>query len=110
VLGGQEVVVAGDDDQSALATRGPDWFTDVYELSPGAQSLVTLFGGQHSLGGVHGYRAADTTDESPARVELVRRTSTAFLRTVLGVDATAWDTEVTAVATTPEPAGRLDTK
>ena len=104
------LVVAGDDDQSALSTRGPDWFTDVYNLSPGAQSLVTLFGGQHSLGGVHGYRVADTTDESPERVDLIRRTSTAFLRTSLGIDTTAWNTEITAVSATPHPAGRIDSK
>jgi dienelactone hydrolase len=104
------LVVAGDDDQSALSTRGPDWFTDVYRLSPGAQSMVTLFGGQHSLGGVHGYRAADTTDESPERVDLIRRTSTAFLRTSLDIDATAWNTEITTVRATPNPAGRIDSK
>jgi dienelactone hydrolase len=104
------LVVAGDDDQSALSTRGPDWFTDVYELSPGAQSLVTLFGGQHSLGGIHGYRAADTTDESPARVDVIRQTSTAFLRTALDIDSIAWDTEIAAVGATPDPAGRIDSK
>ncbi|AEV87292.1 Platelet-activating factor acetylhydrolase [Actinoplanes sp. SE50] len=104
------LVVAGDADQSALSTRGPDWFTDVYHLSPGAQGLLTVFGGEHLLGGIHGYRAADTTDESPRRVELIRRASTAFLRTALGIDATAWHTEVDAVRATPDPAGRIDTK
>ncbi len=70
------LVVAGDHDQSLLSTRGLDWFTDVYALSPGAQSLVTVFGGEHSLGGIHAYKATDTTDESPERVDVVRRTST----------------------------------
>ncbi|GIM91928.1 alpha/beta hydrolase family protein [Paractinoplanes toevensis] len=98
------LVIAGDDDQSALSTRGPDWFTDVYRLSPGARSLVTVFGGRHSLGGIHAYQAADTTDESPERVDLVRRTSTAFLRTELGIDTTAWD----AAIATAGAAGRID--
>ncbi|GAA2642217.1 alpha/beta hydrolase family protein [Paractinoplanes durhamensis] len=97
------LVVAGDDDQSALSTRGPDWFTDVHRLSPGAQHLVTVFGGQHSLGGIHAYRATDTTDESPARVDLIRRTTTAFLRTALGVDAGAWD----SAAASTESAGAI---
>ncbi|GIF23785.1 dienelactone hydrolase [Actinoplanes tereljensis] len=100
------LVVAGDDDQSALSTRGPDWFTDVYRLSPGAQGLVTLFGGQHSLGGIHAYKSTDTTDESPARVELIRRTSTAFLQAALGLNPTAWDTEIAA----PDPAGLVTVK
>lgn len=102
------LVVAGDHDQSLLSTRGPDWFTDAYALSPGAQSLLTLFGGQHSLGGIHAYKATDTTDESPERVEVVRRTSTAFLKKALGIDGAAWD-EVTAAAAT-QRAGRLDSK
>ncbi len=84
------LVVAGDHDQSLLSTRGPDWFTDVYRLSPGAQHLVTAHGGEHSLGGIHAYSATDTTDESPERVDLVRRTTTAFLHAALGTHPEAW--------------------
>lgn len=102
------LVVAGDHDQSLLSTRGPDWFTDVYTLSPGAWSLVTLTGGEHSLGGIQGYKATDTMDESPERVDLVRRASTAFLKQALGVDGAAWE-ELTAAAAT-ETAGRVDAK
>ena len=74
------LVVAGDKDQSALSVRGPDWFTDAYRLSPGAKTLLTLFGAEHSLGGVSGYASTETTDESPERVALIRRVTTAFLR------------------------------
>lgn len=104
------LVVWGDHDQSALSTRGPDWFTDVYRLSPGARSLLTLFGAEHSLGGIHGYRASDTTDENPAAVALVARASTAFLTTALGVDAAAWDDEVAAVAAEADAVGRVESK
>jgi dienelactone hydrolase len=104
-------VVAGDQDQSLLSTRGPDWFTDVHALSPGAQSLLTLFGAEHSLGGIHAYRSADTTDEDPQRVELVRRTSTAFLRQALGIDdGAAWNDVIAELATAADPAGRIQTK
>jgi len=102
------LVVAGDHDQSLLSSRGPDWFTDVYALSPGAQHLVTVLGGEHSLGGIQAYKATDTTDESPERVELARRTSTAFLKQALGVDGAAWDEVIVGAAT--EPAGRIDSK
>lgn len=75
------LVVAGDKDQSALtATRGPDWFTDVYHDSPGAKALLTLHGAEHSLGGITGYGVTETTDENPALVAVVQRVSTAFLR------------------------------
>ncbi|MBY0689138.1 chlorophyllase [Microbacterium marinilacus] len=101
------IVVAGDHDQSALSTRGPDWFTDVYRYAPGARHLVTLFGGEHSLGGIQDYGSTATTDESPERVDLVRRATTAFLQDALGVDGRAW-AELTA---TPSSAvGRVDSK
>jgi dienelactone hydrolase len=98
------LVVAGDDDQSPLSTRGPDWFTDAYHLSPGAQHLVTLHGGEHSLGGIQGYSSTATTDESPERVDLVRHATTAFLKTALGIDAGAWSELTTTTV------GRLDSK
>ncbi|MCO8271593.1 alpha/beta fold hydrolase [Actinoplanes sp. TRM 88003] len=101
------IVVAGDNDQSQLSTRGPDWFTDIYHHSPGAQHLVTLHGGEHTLGGIQDYSSTLTSDESPERVDLVRRTTTAFLRTALGIDAKAWS-ELTA--TPAEPVGHIDSK
>lgn len=104
------LVVWGDHDQSALSTRGPDWFTDVYRLSPGARALVTLFGAEHSLGGIPGYRAADTTDENPAVVSLVARASTAFLQTQLGIDLAAWGAQVAALADEAESVGRIESR
>ncbi|MCP9624329.1 chlorophyllase [Nocardia otitidiscaviarum] len=104
------LVVAGDHDQSHLSTRGPDWFTDAYTHSPGAQSLLTIHGGEHSLGGIHGYNARDTTDESPERVALIRRAARAFLRDVLGIDDTDWKQLRTDLAQAAEPIGRIDTK
>ncbi|MET9226565.1 chlorophyllase [Lentzea sp. NPDC003310] len=101
------LAVAGDADQSLLGKRGPDWFTDVYHHGPGARALLTLFGGEHSLGGIHGYNAADTTDENPERVALIRRTAWAFLLDALGVDDVPWkqvrDEDLA-------PVGRLDLK
>lgn len=83
------LIVAGDKDDSPLSVRGPDWFTDAYRLSPAPKSLLTLFGAEHTLGGIHAYRSADTTDESPERVALIQRLSTAFLRgTFADEDAT----------------------
>lgn len=103
-------VVAGDHDRSHLSTRGPDWFTDVYTHSPGARSLLTVFGGEHSLGGIHGYNAADTTDESPERVALIRETTWAYLRSALGIDDTAWKEAQLALARTADPIGRIENK
>lgn len=101
------LVVAGDHDQSPLSTRGPDWFTDVYHLSPGAQHLVTVIGGEHMLGGIQDYESTATTDESPERVDLVRRTTTAFLQTTLGIAPEAW---ATAAENGFGPLARIESK
>ncbi|QCX74512.1 esterase [Streptomyces sp. YIM 121038] len=104
------LIVAGDSDDSALSTRGPDWFTDAYTYSPGDKSLLTLFGAEHSLGGIPGHEAAETTDESPARVALLQRLTTAFLRGTLHPEDTAWRDAVTALAEEPDPLGKVQSK
>ncbi|WP_049575224.1 alpha/beta hydrolase family protein [Streptomyces sp. SBT349] len=101
------LIVAGDNDQSMLSTRGPDWFTDAYTHSPGSKSLLTLFEAEHSLGGVSGYGAAETTDESPARVALVQRLTSAFLRSALTPGDTGWRATATELEEHPSPLGKL---
>lgn len=100
------LVVAGDKDDSQLTVRGPDWFTDPYHLSPGPKSLLTLHGAEHSLGGVVGYEVAETTDESPERVALIQRLSTAYLRSALDPADESW----TTASTEPTPLGRIESK
>ena len=104
------LIVTGDSDQSLLSTRGPDWFTDAYFMSPGAQHLLTLFGGEHSLGGIVGYSSAETTDESPERVALIQRVTTAYLRTALAVDAESFAAAHAEMAQSSDSVGRLDSE
>jgi len=101
------LVVAGDADRSALSTRGPDWFTDPYRLSPGARALLTLAGGEHGLGGIVGPHAAETTDEDPERVAVVQRVTAAWLRTALDVDDAGW---TSVLADGVGAAGRIGTR
>jgi dienelactone hydrolase len=91
------LVVAGDRDQSPLTVRGPDWSADPYHLSPGPKTLLTLAGAEHSLGGIPGYEAAETTDEDPARLAALQRITLAYLREVLGVDRTSWPAAVASL-------------
>lgn len=95
------LVVAGDKDQSPLTVRGPDWFTDAYTLSPGPKSLLTLFGAEHTLGGIAGYQVAETTDEHPGRVDLLRMVTTTYLRSVL--DGADWPPS-------PDPLGAVESR
>ena len=104
------LVVAGDKDQSMLSTRGPDWFTDPYFLSPGSKSLLTLFGGEHSLGGITGYGVTETTDESPERVALLQQASWAYLRSALGLDDSSWQAAQAALEESANPLGRIESK
>lgn len=104
------LIVAGDRDQSHLTTRGPEWFHDPYTYSPGPKSLLTLFGAEHALGGIPGYEVAETTDESPARVALVQRLSTAFLRSALYPGDTSWKAAATALEEGPDPLGEVRSK
>ncbi|MFD9002617.1 alpha/beta hydrolase family protein [Streptomyces sp. NPDC059582] len=106
------LIVAGDNDHSPLSTRGPDWFTDPYTHSPGSKSLLTLFEAEHSLGGVTGHEVAETTDESPARVALIQRLSSAFLRSALSPegDDSGWRATAAALEEDPQPLGKLQSK
>ena len=110
------LVVAGDKDDSPLTTRGPDWFTDAHALAPGAGSLLTLFGAEHSLGGITGYAVTETTDESPERVALIGRITSAFLHDALDSGSTAhpgcpsWSDAVAELDGDTHASGRVTTK
>jgi predicted dienelactone hydrolase len=102
--------VAGDHDQSALSTRGPDWFTDPYFLSPGGKSLLTLFGAEHSLGGITGYDVTETTDEDPERVALIQRLTWAYLRTALHQADSSWPAARAALTGGGSRLGRIESR
>ncbi|CAH0025603.1 unnamed protein product [Clonostachys rhizophaga] len=78
------LVVYGDSDVSPyLTVRGADWHGDAYYLAPGPKDLFIVRGGKHSLGGVGGWDALETEDESPERLASVQRATSAYLRTAL---------------------------
>ncbi|WP_460400705.1 alpha/beta hydrolase family protein [Actinophytocola sediminis] len=102
------IVVAGDRDDSPLTVRGPDWLTDPHVLSPGDTSLLTVFGGEHSLGGIPGYEARETTDESPARVAMIQHVTLAYLRHALDIEDTSWAAVRKHLAEQSDPPGRIE--
>ncbi|MFJ8361934.1 alpha/beta hydrolase family protein [Streptomyces sp. NPDC093984] len=106
------LVVAGDKDDSPLSGRGPEWLTDPYFLSPGDKSLLTLFGAEHSLGGIAGYEVRETTDENPERVALIQRVTWAYLRHALGMEGASWTAAQTqkALSESATPVGRIESK
>ncbi|RWI50510.1 MAG: alpha/beta fold hydrolase [Mesorhizobium sp.] len=102
------LVVAGDADVSPLTVRGPDWFADPFRLSPGGQALLTLFGGEHMLGGISGYEVTETTDESPERVALVQKVTLAYLQKILLNRAAAWSSLCRDLAAGTSALGRIE--
>ncbi|MEV5203450.1 chlorophyllase [Streptomyces sp. NPDC053720] len=84
------LVVAGGKDQSQLSTRGPEWFTDAYHLSPSPKSLLTIAEGGHTLGGIAGEMVAETTDEDPTRVALVAHAISAYLLDAFKLNSAEW--------------------
>ncbi len=104
------LVVAGDRDDSPLSVRGPEWLADPYFLSPGDKSLLTLFGAEHSLGGIAGYEVQETTDENPERVALIQRVTWAYLRYALGIEEAGWVAAQKALSDGADPLGRIESK
>lgn len=104
------LVVVGDHDVSRMTTRGADWRADAYRLSPGPKSLLTLFGAEHSLGGIPGYEAAETTDQNPARVAALQQISWAYLRSALYPSDSSWQTARAALDASTSPPARIEEK
>ncbi|KAI9808846.1 MAG: hypothetical protein M1827_007169 [Pycnora praestabilis] len=85
------LVVYGDEDVSShLTIRGCDWHADPYTLAPGPKDLLTLKGAKHGLGGISGWDAGETLDESPERLAVVQRMTWAYLRSQLYEGDEAW--------------------
>ena len=85
------LVVYGDEDVSPhLTTRGADWHADSYAFAPGPKDLLTLKGARHGLGGISGWDAGETLDESPERLAVVQRMTWAYLRSQLYEGDSAW--------------------
>lgn len=81
------LIIAGGNDQSKMSTRGPDWFTDAYHLSPAPKRLLSIAGGEHTLGGIAGEAVKETTDEDPSRVIAVADAVSGYLFDALDLDA-----------------------
>ena len=104
------LVVVGDKDAGGMSVRESDWHAEPYTLSPGPKSLLTLFGAGHLLGGVSGYDAAETTDESPERVALINHLTVAYLKSVLYAGDNSWQTASQALNEETTPLGKIESK
>jgi dienelactone hydrolase len=105
------LIVRGDaDDLTHLTGSGPDWLEDPYRLAPAPKSQLVVYGGQHGLGGISAYDAAETTDENPARVAFVQRLTCAYLHSAVTPDEIDWQKAIEELGDAPEPLGRVESR
>lgn len=104
------LVVTGDKDKNPDFSDRDDWRADAYHLSPGPKCLLTILGGEHILGRISGYDAAETTDDDPDRVALVQQLTLAYLRTALYPDDPSWEDARTALQKDSSPRARIECK
>lgn len=93
------LVVFGEIDQTAHLTWRPngDWHADPYFESPGSKALLNITGGHHALGGVSGWDALETQDESVERLQTTLRLVWAYLRSQLYEGDKSWNEAVNAL-------------
>ncbi len=104
------VVVGDQDSAAAMTSRGAAYYADAYFTSPGPKSLLTLFGGEHTLGGVTGYDTVETTDEDPQKVAFIQKMTTAYLRTALHLEDKCWNEAVVELGQLKQPMGKVESK
>lgn len=87
----RSLLVVGDADVNPFMTvRGPEWYTAAYRDGPGCETMLTIKGGMHGLGGIAGYDAKETGDEDPDRLATVERMTAAYLRSALYDGDASW--------------------
>lgn len=104
------LVVAGDRDLNFNFSNRLGYRADAYLRSPSPKTLLTVFAGEHMLGGISGYDAEETTDENPDRVAAVRALGWAYLWSQLYPDDKAWAYAVAALESGPDPVGQVESK
>lgn len=99
----------GDSVGQRVQARFPS--TDPYYRSPGTnKTLLTMVDAEHTLGGISGYDAAETTDENRDRVATLRALVWAYLTTALHPDDPSWSRAAEALARQADPIARIETR
>lgn len=104
------LVVHGDKDGNPSFSGRDGWRADAYHKSPGPKSLLTVFDAGHIFGGISGYDANETTDDSPERVLFVAEATAAYIRTALDPGDGSWAKAKRALEAGPSPQGKVEGK
>lgn len=104
------LVVHGDKDHNSNFSNRPQWRSDAYNKSPSPKTLLTVTNGEHIFGGISGYDAAETTDDSPERALFVAKATASYLRTKLNENDPSWKTFQELLQKDPTPQGKIESK
>ena len=107
---GPALVIAGDRDLNPNFSDRLSYRWDAYTHAPAPKTLLTFHGAEHIFGGISGYDAAETTDESPERVATLRALVWAYLRSQLYPEDTAWKDAVAALEDAGHPVATVESK
>lgn len=106
----EALVVTGEKDAHPFFASRETWRSDAFTESPSPKTNLMLLDAGHMLGGVSGFDAAETSDENPERVAVLRAMIWAYLRSALYTDDTSWADAVAALNALPTPIGRVESK
>lgn len=104
------LVVVGDNDSNAFFSGRSDWRSDAYSDAPSPKTLLTVFEAGHMFGGISSFDASETSDENPDRVAAVRALIWGYLRSELYDGDSSWTDMIEVLASSQNPAGKVETK
>jgi dienelactone hydrolase len=108
---GTALVIAGDKDLNLNFSDRLSYRSDAYTHSPAGNKTLLMFrDAEHIYGGVSGYDAAETSDESPERVAALRALVWAYLRSELFAGDASWANAVAALERADAPLATVENR
>jgi dienelactone hydrolase len=108
---GTALVIAGDKDLNLNFSDRLSYRSDAYTHSPAGNKTLLMFrDAEHIYGGVSGYDAAETSDESPERVAALRALVWAYLRSQLFPGDASWADAVAALESAEAPLATVENR
>ncbi|GAA4682710.1 alpha/beta hydrolase family protein [Frondihabitans cladoniiphilus] len=106
----EALIITGEKDAHPFFASRATWRGDAFTESPSPKTQLTLLEAEHMLGGISGYDAAETSDENPERVAVLRAMIWAYLRSALFTGDTSWRDATAALAAHETPIAEVTTK
>lgn len=104
------LIINGDKDINLNFSNVENWRADPYYQSPVSSSLLTVFGAEHIYGGISGWDAAETTDESPELVAFLCESILAYIRSAVDAADKSWAELQKDLQDDPDAKARIDNK